>query len=191
MRYRQRSDPLTAIWVIIILNLLVFIATLISPSLRSLFGISRATFLDHPWTIITSIFTHAGFSHILFNMLTFFFFGRFLTSLVGSRKMLIVYFGGGILGGIFWLLLSSPFQIAVGASGAVFALGGALTAIAPKVKVYIIPIPVAIPLWTAIIGGFVILLLISGVAWQGHLGGLIFGLLAGLYFRRKMRYFIY
>ncbi len=191
MRYRGRAEPLTAVWIMIIVNLLVFIATIISPDLIRQLGISRATFLSEPWTIITSMFTHSGFSHILFNMLTFFFFSRFLISLVGTRNMLIIYFVGGILGGVFWLLLSQPFQVAVGASGAVFALGGALTAIAPRVKVYIIPIPVPVPLWTAIIGGFVLLLLISGVAWQGHLGGLIFGLLAGLYFRRKMRYRVY
>lgn len=188
MRYRSSAESLSAVWIIIIINLLVFIATMISPDLIRLLGISRATFPAAPWTIITSMFTHSGFTHILFNMLTFFFFSRFLISLIGTRNMLIVYLGGGLLGGVFWLLLSSPLQIAVGASGAVFALGGALTAIAPKVKVYIIPIPVPVPLWTAIIGGFLLLLLISNVAWQGHLGGLVFGLLAGLYYRRKMRY---
>ena len=112
--------------------------------------------------------------------------------MVGDGKFLIVYFCGGILGNILFILLAYPLSIAVGASGAIFALMGALTVMRPKVKVFIIPIPAPIPLWIAVIGGFIILTVISPflrIAWQAHLGGIVFGLIAGYLFRRRARYY--
>jgi membrane associated rhomboid family serine protease len=192
MRYRGYSENLIPVWIIIILNLLVFIAVKIAPDLVDVLGLQKAVFLKTPWTIVTNLFVHAGLWHILANMLTFYFFGRFLISLIGARNMLIIYFLGGIVGNLFFFLLGPEYAVAVGASGAVFALGGTLTVLTPKLKVMVIPIPVPIPLWAAIIGGFVILSLISivpgiAIAWQAHLGGLLFGLLAGYYFRKKIR----
>ena len=75
----------------------------------------------------------------------------------------------------------------VGASGAVFALGGALAVMVPKTKVFIFPIPVPIPLWIAIIGGFLVISFLPGIAWQAHLGGLLLGLLAGFYFKKQRK----
>ena len=191
MKYRSYGENLAPLYIIIIINLLVFIATLILRELIFLLGLQKATLTQHPWTIITSLFTHAGFYHILANMVTFFFFGRFLARLVGNRNMLIIYFCGGLAGNLLYLLLGPPYTVAVGASGAVFALGGALTVLTPKLKVLVFPIPVPIPLWAAIIGGFILLSFIPGVAWQGHLGGLLFGLLAGYYFRKKLRILLF
>ena len=92
------------------------------------------------------------------------------------------------MGSIFYLLLGPSFVTAVGASGAVFALGGVLAAMRPKIPVLVFPIPVPIPLWVAVIGGFIILSFAPFVAWQAHLGGLVFGLIAGYFFRRRERY---
>ncbi len=188
MRRSIGADKLTPIWAIMIINLLVFIGTLVYGKLVYLFGLQPATFFDQPWTIITNMFTHASIWHILVNMLTLYFYGSFLTQLIGARNFLIIYFCGGILGNIFYLLLApNVFAVAIGASGAVFALGGALAALTPKLRVYMFPIPVPMPLWVAVIGGFVILSIVPGIAWQAHLGGLVFGLIAGYYFRRKKR----
>jgi membrane associated rhomboid family serine protease len=122
-------------------------------------------------------------------MLTLYFFGSYLSRLVGDRRFLITYFGGGILGNILFILLGPLFSIAIGASGAVFALGGALTVMRPRLTVFVFPIPAPIPLWAAVIGGFVILSFIPFVAWQAHLGGLVFGLIIGYFFRKRERYF--
>jgi membrane associated rhomboid family serine protease len=203
MSYRYRSDNIAPVLVIIILCFLVYIATeagrhFFDYNLIALLGLQTATFVHAPWTIVTNLFVHADIWHILFNMITLYFFGTFLIRLVGTRDFLITYFLGGIVGNLIFMLFASLmyelnidqelFYIpVVGASGAIFALGGALAMLTPRLRVFVFPIPVPMPLWAAVLGGFLILSFIPGVAWQGHLGGLLFGLLAGLVLRRRMR----
>ena len=189
---RYRGFSLSPVLVLIIVNFLLFIVTLIVPQLVIFLGLKPGDFV-RPWTIVTSMFLHAGFGHIFANMFTLYFFGSYLSRLVGDGRFLIVYFGGGILGNILMLLLVPifPFSIAIGASGAVFALGGALTVMRPRLRVFIFPIPLPIPLWIAVIGGFLILSFLPFVAWQAHLGGLVFGLILGYIFRRRERYLFF
>jgi len=184
-----RGSKLTALWLLIAINLLLFIATLIEQDLILRLGLAPASFWDWPWTIVTNLFIHASIWHILANMLTLYFFGSYLCTLLGAKKFLIVYFCGGILGNILYLLLApSPYSIAIGASGAIFALGGVLAVMRPRLRVFVIPIPAPLPLWVAVIGGFIILSFFPNVAWQAHLGGLVLGLVAGYFFRRRERY---
>jgi len=185
-RSHKRSN-LNPVWILIALNVILFVVTLATPSLIVSFGLAPAGFGERPWTIVTSLFLHGSFGHILGNMITLYFFGKYLRLLVGSSKFISVYFIGGILGGILYVLLAPPFSIAIGASGAVFALGGALAVMRPKLRVLVFPVPVPMPLWAAVIGGFVIISFLPSVAWQAHLGGLAFGLIAGYFFRRKER----
>jgi membrane associated rhomboid family serine protease len=196
MAYRA-SRP-TAVWIIIGINLLIFIATLIDRNLILLLGFQPASFLAMPWAIVTNLFVHSGLWHIFANMITLYFFGSFLSRLIGTPRFLLVYFVGGIVGNIFFLLialytpLASSSSIAIGASGAVFALGGVLAVLMPKLRVFVFPIPAPIPLWIAVIGGFIVLTIFSSflnIAWQAHLGGLLLGLIAGYFFRRQMRYY--
>ncbi|MBI2869424.1 MAG: rhomboid family intramembrane serine protease [Chloroflexi bacterium] len=184
--YYYRQPSARVVWYLIGINALVFFITLPLPGLVFSLGLSPFTFDARPWTIISSMFVHAGFGHILGNMFTLYFFGSYLLGLVGTRLFLITYLVGGLLGNIFLLLLAPlfPFTVAVGASGAVFAVGGALSVLRPKLRVYIFPIPAPIPLWIAVVGGFFILSLLPFVAWQAHLGGLLLGLGMGYKFRR-------
>jgi uncharacterized protein len=192
-----RSDNIAPVLGIIIVCFLVYIGTIVAGimgyDLIPVLGLQTASFLERPWTIVTNLFMHGSIWHILFNMITLYFFGTFLIRLVGTRDFLIIYFLGGIAGNLVFMLfaylnfLTSPYSIVIGASGAIFALGGALAALTPRLRVFVFPIPVPMPLWVAVIGGFVILVFIGGVAWQGHLGGLVFGLLAGLVLRRRVR----
>jgi len=185
---RHRRFKLNSIWIIIAINLLMLVTALIYPRIVFLLGLVPELFLSRPWTIVTSIFMHSGLWHFFGNMLTLYFFGAYLSRLIGDSKFLIVYFGGGILGSIMYIVLGEPLSVAVGASGAIFAIVGVMTVIRPKLKVFIFPIPVPLPLWIAAIGGFVILSFLPFVAWQAHLGGLVVGLIAGHIFRRKERY---
>lgn len=184
----SRGFSLNPIWIIIVVNFLMFIAIIISREVIVSLGLVPILFLERPWTIITSMFLHVGFWHIIANMMTFYFFGTFLSRLVGQNRLLMVYFGGGILGNILYILLGEPLSIAVGASGAVFALAGALVMMVPKMRVYLYFI-VPLPLWVAVLGGFIILSFIPSVAWQAHLGGLIVGLIAGYFFKKRGRYY--
>lgn len=200
MSYRgYRGLNISPILVIIVINLLLFLPTIVSQEIRQEiiinFGLwsPAEVFFKHPWGIVTSMFLHDGFFHIFANMLTLYFFGTYLYRLLGSGKFLIIYFGGGILGGIFFVLLGAlmspdPWALAIGASGAVFALGGALAVMMPRLRVFIFPIPVPLPLWVAVIGGFVILSFLPYIAWQAHLGGLLFGLGAGYLLKQGRRY---
>ncbi len=195
MRYRTSEGEMIPIIVIIIVNVLIYItiniANMMDKPLISLLALGITTFLREPWTIFTYMFTHQDFMHLLANMITFYFYGSFLNRIAGVRTFLTVYLVGGLVAGLFILLLAiPPYYLTIGASGAVFALGGALAVLVPKLKVFIFPIPVPMPLWVAIVVGFVVLAVIPGVSWQGHLGGLLFGLLAGWYLRRRLRLII-
>ena len=181
-----------SIFIIIGINLVIFLAVNIRPELLNYLALTPAEAWSHPWQIITSMFTHYGIFHIFANMFTLYFFGNAVMQLLGPRRFWLIYILGGITGGLFFITLSSltggRFDSAIGASGAVFALGGALAVLRPNMKVLVFPIPVPMPLWAAVLGGFVLLSFIGNVAWEAHLGGLLFGLIAGYLFRQRTRY---
>ena len=191
MVYRRYSGfNLNPIWIIVIVNVLVFVASLIDQNAIFLrFGLIPANFTSSPWTVFTYMFVHANWSHIFFNMLTLYFFGSFALSLVGETSFLITYFVGGIVGGLFYYaiatLMGNSMSILVGASGAIYALGGLLLVMRPNARVITFPIPVPMPLWIAILVGFLIVAFLPGVAWEAHLGGILYGAAVGLYFRRR------
>jgi membrane associated rhomboid family serine protease len=190
MRYRgYGSAGFGVVGYIIITCIALYIAVSVNRDLISLFGFRGVDLLEmrQPWTVLTSMFVHApfpSFSHILFNMLILYFFGSFLVNLVGAKKFLLVYFVGGIAGNIVFMLLNSPFATVIGASGAIFAVEGALVVMRPRLPVIIFPIPVPIPLWASVIGAFVLTSFVASIAWEAHLGGLLVGLVAGYFFRK-------
>jgi len=195
MRFRDpRSVNLTLLWVLIAVNLLIFIATSIASG--SIFGISFAvlnqigvsysTFSSQPWTIVSSMFAHDGIYHIIFNMLTLYFFGMYVLALVGEARFFLVYFIGGLVGNVLFLLINHT-SSAVGASGAIFALGGLLVVLVPRLKVMIFPIPIPMDLWIALLLSLAVLSFLPGIAWQAHVGGFLTGLAAGYFFKYQAR----
>ena len=106
------------------------------------------------WTLITSMFVHAGVGHLFVNMFSLFFVGTFVERLIGRKRFLAFYLLAGIVGGLFFSLLpgffpdflagrvfGNPDIIGVGASGAIFGLVGLLAVITPKQKIYLIAGP--------------------------------------------------
>jgi membrane associated rhomboid family serine protease len=172
--------------VLIAINTLVFIITTIRPSIGDSLALTKPFINSNYWTILTAMFVHANFLHIFGNMLTLYFFGMFCLQLIDDKWFWVVYFIGGIFGNILYLLIGPTNSAVVGASGAIFAIGGIIAMMRPTQKVllyFIIPMP----LWVAIGIAFVLTVFIPGVAWQAHLGGLIVGLIAGFFFRQRER----
>jgi membrane associated rhomboid family serine protease len=182
MRYHYRSS--TPVWALIAINALMFLVTTISPTIEGYLALTKPLLDSNYWTILTAMFVHADFLHIFFNMLILYFFGTFCLQLIDNKWFLVVYFIGGIFGNILFLLIGPAYSAVVGASGAIYAIGGVLVMMRPTLRVYLYFL-VPTPLWVVIIIGFLLTAFSGGVAWQAHLGGLIVGLIVGFFFRRR------
>lgn len=127
------------------------------------------------WRIFAAAFLHANIWHIAINMFSLFWLGRFIEVVVGSWRMLFIYFVSMIASGIAVVLFSTPTAGTLGASGAIFGLFGALFAIGVKLGSR------GTELVRANIGILVLNLIWSfafpGISWQAHVGGLIAGFL--------------
>ncbi len=100
--------------------------------------------ITRPWTLITYMFLHEGFMHILFNMLILFFTGRIFMEYMGGRKLLSTYLLGGLAGGLLYVLFYNIFpgfqeQLATsnnrGASAGVMAILIGAATYAPRYPV--------------------------------------------------------
>lgn len=187
---------------IIILNVAVFIAASLiisfSPSFINYVALNPAFILQgkYLWTFLTSMFMHANIPHIALNMISLFFIGNLVERLIGRKRFLAFYILSGLVAGIFFVLLAALFGMqldisAVGASGAIFGLGGLLAVLTPKLPVLVFFI-IPMPMWLAMIFLLValwIISLLSGllIGNTAHLGGLIVGLVYGLYLRRRYK----
>lgn len=148
---------------------------------------SVKTLLLRPWTLFTHMFVHAGFLHIIFNMMWLYFGGTLFMNFHDSKKLLSTYLLGGLSGALFFILgmnlfpvfqASVPFAFAEGASAAVLAIIVAVATTAPNYVVRLMLIgPVKLK-YIAIASVLLDILLIpSGNAGgrMGHLGGAFFG----------------
>jgi len=178
---------------LIAINAVMFLVRMIIPNATlSLLALQPASVLTHPWTIVTSMFIHADITHIFFNLMALYFFGMYFERLVGEGNFLLVYFIGGIAGSLLYVASSlvfgipNPESIALGASGAIFAVAGALAILQPRMQVVMLPIFIPMPLYIAVFGFMVLLSFMPGVAWQGHLGGLMVGIIFGIYWKRRI-----
>jgi len=126
------------------------------------------------WRIVTSGFVHVGLLHIGLNMYALYLFGPPLERLLGPVRFALAY-AAGLLGGAAAVLVFDFSQRTVGASGAVLGLAGALAAVLWSRGVKITQ--------TSLGGIFVINLalplLIGGISFWGHLGGIVGGFAAG------------
>ncbi len=189
--YRQkRGFNLNPLLVLIIVNVVIyFTQSFIDPmnSIEQHFALTPSLISQQPWTLVTYMFLHGSWVHLIMNMLSLYFLGTFAIQLVGETAFLTTYFAGGIVGGIFYWLFSFilPTSWVVGASGSIYAMGGLLMVMRPNVKVMTFPIPIPMPLWIAILGGFIFVSFFPRVAWQAHLGGILYGAAVGYYYRKR------
>ncbi len=172
-------------WNILAVLTVVFLLEYLVPGMKELFMLDPM----HPeqvWRIFTSIFLHGGLEHFFFNALSLFFFAPMLERTVGKDEFYKIFFIGGIIGSILYLGLClagiSPMVPALGASGAIFAVMGAVAFFHPESIVYLYFFPVklkyAVVLWVAINLFYISPAgQASGIGGAAHLGGLFFGLI--------------
>jgi len=185
---------------LVAINFVVFLAammiSLLYPQIINLLAIQPSTFLSEPWTLITSMFMHANGFHIMANMFSLLFLGGFLERIIGKKRFIWIFMISGIAGSLLYLLnfyLTGTGDIpAVGASGAIFGLGGMLAVITPKMPVYILFFPIAMPMWVGVIISLALMWLLSVTAGLpignfAHLGGLIAGFGYAFYLRTKYK----
>jgi membrane associated rhomboid family serine protease len=143
-----------------------------------------------PWRLLTAALLHQpisipgsliGLTHIAFNMIALVSFGRPLENVIGAPRLIAIYVLGALGGSIGVLYASlvgliSPFDPVIGASGAVFAVLGAVAAVQRRLGIDVRTLVVLIAVNLAL--GFVV----AGIAWQAHVGGLIVGAVTGWLF---------
>ncbi|HJQ66410.1 MAG TPA: rhomboid family intramembrane serine protease [Gemmatimonadales bacterium] len=168
--------------VILIVNIAVFIWSSQNPEASRVLAFVPVLALRQPWTIVTYMFLHAGFGHILFNMLSLFFFGPQVEQRLGGRRFLMLYFIGGFTGALASAVITPRVGL-VGASAATFAVFYAFARFWPRAQVLVwgvfpVEARVMIVIMTVIslLGGAGIM---SGnIAHFAHLGGFLGGWLA-------------
>lgn len=142
--------------------------------------------IKRPWTLFTHMFLHAGFRHLFWNMIILYWFGRITGDLLGDQRILPLYFAGGLVGAIFYLIfanLLTPYGgIAMGASAAIMAIVMAAGFLAPHYRINLLLIGEVKLMYIVAALFFIDIAMISQNSNTGghfaHIGGSVLG---GLY----------
>ena len=149
-----------------------------------------------PWTLITYMFLHKNFLHILFNLLWLYWFGRIFLEYLDGKKLVGVYILGGLSGALLYILAYNIFPVffsqlhlsyALGASAAVMAIVISIAAYVPNYSVNMLFIGRVKIIYIAIIGFLATSLFDFSVNTGGkiaHIGGALFGYLFTLQYRK-------
>ena len=182
---------------IILANVVVFLLqSLTGHALDGPFALWPLGPYFHAWQLLTYAFLHRDLSHVFFNMFALFMFGSGLESYWGGRRFLVYYFASVLAAAVVQLAvttLSHLDEATIGASGGVFGLLLAFAFYFPRQRVMLLILPIPIPAWLFVtLYGLVELFLgvtgtETGVAHFAHLGGMLGGALAMLYFRAQDR----
>ena len=196
LRALRPANGTLVTYVLIGLNILIYaLQWITSQKLTEAWFLWPYSIGSEPWRLLTSAFLHSPSTiivHLLFNMYALFIFGPVLESFLGRGRFIALYLIGA-LGGSLGVLTSveiwaftdgSPLTQppgALGASGAVFALMGAVFALRKPLGVdirqliIVLGINLALPIF------------VGGIAWQAHVGGLVTGFVIGLILLRTRR----
>ncbi|MDO4695165.1 rhomboid family intramembrane serine protease [Porphyromonas sp.] len=196
---------------LIIINVIAYLASLALPRV----GIDVLNLLGMHYygadafsiyQMLTYMFLHStsGFGHLFFNMFALYMFGGLLERVWGAKRFLIYYIitgvGAGIIQQIVWALTTAPslpvfyhdLLLTIGASGAIFGILLAFGMMFPNMPLFIMFIPIPVKAKYVVIG-YGILELLAGIAGRAgdnvahfaHLGGMLFGLVLILLWRKK------
>ena len=188
---------------LLIINALVFVATLVNPPLMRALAMYYPTSSNfEPYQIVTHLFTHGGFLHFFFNMFTLYMFGSVLERVWGAKRFLFFYITAG-LGALFLFELVNFIQLSsldpsnidyitkryvlkdvpvLGASGAIYGLLVAFGMLFPNTKLMLLfpPIPMKAKYFVFMLIGIELFFIKGQFGWDNvahfaHLGGALFG----------------
>ena len=181
----QKTTPV--VLNLIIINAIVFVAQLVLDktmpftNMIALYAYNSPLF--EPYQLVTHMFAHGGFFHILFNMYALWMFGSVLERVWGPKRFLIFYFVCGLAAAVAQMFTIGQLGVpTVGASGAIMGLLAAFAYLFPNTEFFMLPFPfpikakymVAIYAAIDLFGG-----LHPGpadnIAHFAHLGGLLMG----------------
>jgi membrane associated rhomboid family serine protease len=166
---------------LIAVNLLVYLGTVAFPNWVNDYALAGCEIRLSPscppfvqtgqwYRLFTSNFIHLSVTHIALNMISLLIIGRLVEPVLGKWRYLALYLVAGFGSSVACYLLTSPNVGSAGASGAIFGLFGAFFVLARRAA--------------ANTSGIVVLIVINlvysfsvpGISWQGHIGGLVTGL---------------
>jgi membrane associated rhomboid family serine protease len=125
------------------------------------------------YRLVTAMFLHGSLLHLLFNMLALYWLGTIVEQALGTWRFVLLYFVSGIAGSAGALALSGPFEVTVGASGAIYGIMGALLVLEYRATGTFAGQALAL-----IVVNLAITFAIPNISIGGHLGGLAGGVLA-------------
>ncbi|MFH1331651.1 MAG: rhomboid family intramembrane serine protease [Actinomycetota bacterium] len=172
----RSATPVT--WALIGINVVIFAVQELFPGLRiGPRAAQYSTLVDQGewWRVLTAMFLHGGVLHLMFNMYALWLFGPVLERRFGSLSYAALYLAGGISGGMLFQLLGDG--AAVGASGAIFGLLGALLAASYRQRQTRAGAAVFGQLGLLLAINLALPLFVRNIAWQAHVGGLLAGIL--------------
>lgn len=188
LREFLRFYPVVSI--IVAIHLILFICTIlpIFPNtwfIETLSGVNLYIMEGEYWRLITPIFMHSGFSHMLFNSFALVLFGPGLERMLGGGRFLIVYLVSGLIANVATLLLEALTYTHVGSSGAIFGLFGYYLALILFKKNALSKANSQIIITLTVIS-LVMTFLEPNVNITAHLFGLLGGLLLGAVSRQRL-----
>ena len=165
---------------------------------------SRHAIIPAPLSLISSMFLHGGWMHLIGNMLYLWIFANNIEDAMGHRRFIVFYTLCGVIAALSHALTAPGSSIPmVGASGAISGVLGAYLLLYPRASVLVV-----VPIWVflkfirvpaALVLGFWFLIQVisrslagdgGGVAWFAHIGGFVAGmLLIGFFKRPRVRFF--
>jgi len=204
-RRPARIPVITA--VIIVVNALVFVLELMrGDTFVTQWSVIPAEIVSgHHWiTILTAMFMHGSWSHIIGNMVFLWAFSPEIEDAMGRGRYLIFYLVGGLVAMLAQVVADPHSTVPnLGASGAIAAVMGAFLVTYPRdqirtllfifvfARIRFIPAALLIGLWFVIQlfhAGVVAQVQTGGVAYLAHVGGFIFGAVTARWFERSPRF---
>ncbi|MER5749360.1 rhomboid family intramembrane serine protease [Streptomyces sp. NPDC002088] len=169
------ADPRLMTKLLVGVNLALFLVQLsVGDRFTVRFELIGDAYAQGQWyRLLTAMFLHGSYIHILFNMLSLWWIGGPLEAALGRARYLALYFVSGLAGSALTYLLAAPTTPSLGASGAIFGLFGATAVLMRRLNYDMRPVIALLVI------NLIFTFSWANIAWQAHIGGLVAGVVVG------------